>query len=98
MGTRGAKTKGNDRHRALAQDVKGARSENMTTRNVAAQLRARAKAVRQRAAAEPVELLRKALLNDADLWERMAAYEEKASEGARAEHPPRRTPASPEPA
>ena len=55
-------------------------------RDVAAQLRARAKAVRRQAAAEPVELLRKALLNDADLWERMAAYEEKASEDMRVEH------------
>ena len=64
-------------------------------RNVAAQLKARAKAVRRQAAAEPVEALRKALLNDADLWERMAAYEEKASEGPRVEHTGGKTPPPP---
>lgn len=65
-------------------------------RNLAAQLRARAAAVRQKAAAEPVESIRTALLNDADLWERMAAYEEKASEHMRVEHESGRIPASPE--
>ena len=45
--------------------------------NVPAQLRARAEEARQKAAAEPSEPARKALLNDAELWERMADYEEK---------------------
>jgi hypothetical protein len=39
------------------------------------QYRAHAKQARERAAAEPVEAVRTALLHDADLWERMADYE-----------------------
>ena len=42
-----------------------------------APLRARAKEARQKAATETRESVRKVLLNDAELWERMAAYEEK---------------------
>ena len=42
-----------------------------------AQFRARAEEARQNAAAEVRESVRKVLLNDAELWERMAAYEEK---------------------
>jgi hypothetical protein len=66
-------------------------------RNVAAQLRARAQAVRRQAAAEPVASIRAALLNDADLWERMAAYEENASEHVQLERESARIPDSPEP-
>ncbi|MCW5737092.1 MAG: hypothetical protein KIS73_23400 [Enhydrobacter sp.] len=58
----------------------------MSRRNVAAQLRARAEAVRRNAAAEPIESIRAALLNDADLWERMAAYEENTSRHISADH------------
>ena len=42
-----------------------------------AEFRARAEEARQNAAAEVRESVRKVLLNDAELWERMAAYEEK---------------------
>jgi hypothetical protein len=41
------------------------------------QYRARAQAAREKAAAERVEAIRKALVTDAELWERMADYEEK---------------------
>jgi hypothetical protein len=41
------------------------------------QLRARAREARQRAAGEADATIRKVLLNDAELWERMAEYEEK---------------------
>jgi hypothetical protein len=40
-------------------------------------LRARAAEARQNAALEPEDSVRQSLLNDADLWERMASYEEK---------------------
>ncbi len=46
--------------------------------NVPAQLRARAEEARRKAATETEESLQKILLNDAALWERMAAYEERA--------------------
>jgi hypothetical protein len=42
----------------------------------AKQYRAKAQNVRQQAAAEADESRRKLLLNDAELWDRMAAYEE----------------------
>ena len=45
--------------------------------HTSAQFRARAKEARQKAAAETRESVRKVLLNDAELWERMAAYEER---------------------
>lgn len=38
--------------------------------------RSRAAQSREKAAIEPDEFVRKALLHDAELWERMAAYEE----------------------
>jgi hypothetical protein len=57
-----------------------ARSGTMTSMktNVPAQLRARAEEARRKAATETEESLQKILLNDAALWERMAAYEERA--------------------
>lgn len=45
--------------------------------NVPRQLRARADETRAKAAAAPDEPTRKRLLQDAENWERMAAYEEK---------------------
>ena len=45
--------------------------------NAPAQYRARAEKARQQAEMATDEATRKALLNDATLWERMAEYEEK---------------------
>jgi hypothetical protein len=45
--------------------------------HTSAQFRIRAKEARQKAATETRESVRKVLLNDAELWERMAAYEER---------------------
>jgi len=42
-----------------------------------AQYRARAEEARQKAAGEPDKSIREGLLRDADLWERMAEYDEK---------------------
>jgi len=47
--------------------------------NLPSQYRARAQEARDRAAAAQDEDQRKLLLHDADLWERMAEYEEKAT-------------------
>jgi len=47
-----------------------------TVNNRPGQYRAKAQANRDAAESEPDEAKRKALLQDADLWERMAAYEE----------------------
>ena len=41
-----------------------------------AQYRAKAREAREKAAAEPDEVIRKRWLNDADLWDRMADYEQ----------------------
>ena len=43
---------------------------------LAAQYRARAQAAREQAAVAPDRETQKRLLNDAELWERMAKYEE----------------------
>jgi len=45
-------------------------------RNIPHQLRARAEEARAKAAAAPDETTRQRLLQDAEMWERMAAYEE----------------------
>jgi hypothetical protein len=45
--------------------------------NIPAQLRARAEEARQKAEAEADGAIRQRLLLDADLWQRMADYEEK---------------------
>lgn len=47
--------------------------------NLPAQYRARAKEARDQAALAPDEEKRKRLLHDAELWERMADYEEQNS-------------------
>jgi hypothetical protein len=41
------------------------------------QYRAKAQAAREKAAAEPGDARRKTFLNDADMWERMADYEDR---------------------
>ena len=46
-------------------------------KNTAAEYRARAQEARTKAATESDEAARKALLSDADLWERMAAFEDR---------------------
>ena len=47
-----------------------------TTHNLPAQYRAKAQDARERAKATTDDTARQKLLNDADLWDRMAAYEE----------------------
>jgi len=47
------------------------------SRNTVAEYRARAQEARTKAETESDEAARKTLLRDADLWERMAAFEEK---------------------
>ena len=48
-----------------------------TVSNRPIQYRAKAQEAREKAENEPDEARRKALLNDADLWDRMADFEEK---------------------
>jgi hypothetical protein len=65
-----------------------------TVGNRPAQYRARAQQSRKKAATAPTESARKALLQDAELWERMADYEEKIPTQVFDSSPPAASPGS----